>query len=57
VARAVICDMDGIIVDPERYWRDEIEAILEAAGVDDDVDSEDVLGANVYDQYDWLTDE
>jgi beta-phosphoglucomutase-like phosphatase (HAD superfamily) len=49
--------MDGIIVDPERYWRDEIEAILEAAGVDDDVDSEDVLGANVYDQYDWLTDE
>ncbi|WP_201292942.1 HAD family hydrolase [Halobacterium bonnevillei] len=57
MARAVIFDMDGVIVDSERYWRDEIEAILEAAGVGDDVDPEDVIGANVYDQYDWLTDE
>lgn len=49
--------MDGVIVDSERYWRDEIETILEEAGVADHVDPEDVIGANVYDEYDWLADD
>lgn len=49
--------MDGVIVDSEGHWAEEIEGILEEAGVGDEVDPEDVIGANVYDQYDWLADE
>ncbi|MFB6269720.1 MAG: HAD family hydrolase [Halobacterium sp.] len=56
MAHAVIFDMDGVIVDSERYWKRAVADILDEAGVGDDVDPEDVLGANVYDQYDWLAD-
>jgi HAD superfamily hydrolase (TIGR01509 family) len=54
VVNSVIFDMDGVIVDSERYWAEEVEGILDEAGVGDEVGPEDVLGANVYDQYDWL---
>lgn len=57
MASAVIFDMDGVIVDSERYWTDRIEDILQEAVVADEPEPEDVVGANVYDQYDMLDEE
>jgi beta-phosphoglucomutase-like phosphatase (HAD superfamily) len=53
---AVCFDMDGVIVDSERYWTDlEEERILPAAGVD--VSAEEITGMNYRDTYDYLDDE
>ncbi|GAD51470.1 hypothetical protein MBEHAL_0230 [Halarchaeum acidiphilum MH1-52-1] len=54
---AVVFDMDGVIVDSERYWVAEVAEILDVAVPDADVDPESVVGINVYDQYDLLADE
>jgi len=55
---AVIFDMDGVIVDTERYWVDVIEAVIDELVVDgDDLEPSDLVGINVHDQYDRLRDE
>ncbi|GAA0298770.1 HAD family phosphatase [Halarchaeum salinum] len=51
---AVVFDMDGVIVDSERYWIEEVAGILATAVPDADIDPESVVGINVYDQYDML---
>lgn len=54
---AVIFDVDGVIVDTERYWVDVIEAVIDELVVDgDDLEPSDLVGVNVHDQYDRLRD-
>lgn len=55
---AVIFDMDGVIVDTERYWKDVIERVIDELIVDgDDLEPTDLIGINVHDQYDRLREE
>jgi HAD superfamily hydrolase (TIGR01509 family) len=51
---AVLFDMDGVLVDSERYWVErEREAILPAT-VAESVDPAEITGMNVADLYDYL---
>lgn len=54
---AVIFDMDGVIVDSERYWSAVQEDILDEAVDTDAITPDDVRGMNVMDQYDHITEE
>ncbi|MGB9987834.1 HAD family hydrolase [Salarchaeum japonicum] len=55
---AVIFDMDGVIVDTERYWKGVIEQVLDELVVDgDDLEPTDLIGINVHDQYELLREE
>jgi HAD superfamily hydrolase (TIGR01509 family) len=47
--------MDGVIVDSERYWVEEMDAILDEVLDTDEVTHEDIKGVNVLDQYDQLS--
>ncbi|MFB6085195.1 MAG: HAD family hydrolase [Halodesulfurarchaeum sp.] len=56
--RAVVFDMDGVIVDTEQYWVEAEREILDAALPDGhDVDPHDITGINVHEQYGMLADE
>lgn len=56
--RAVVFDMDGVIVDTEQYWIEAEEGILAAALPDGHgVDPHDITGINVHDQYDMLAED
>ncbi|MFB6109675.1 MAG: HAD family hydrolase [Halodesulfurarchaeum sp.] len=58
MATAVVFDMDGVIVDTERYWLEAEGEILDAALPEDhDVDPRDVTGINVHEQYERLAAE
>ncbi len=55
--KAVLFDMDGVIVDSERYWVTlEEEEIFPAAGVPD-VSTEEITGMNYREVYDYLDNE
>ncbi|GGN16403.1 HAD family hydrolase [Halarchaeum nitratireducens] len=51
---AVVFDMDGVVVDSERYWVAELSEILATAVPGADLAPESVVGINVYDQYELL---
>ncbi|WP_255494066.1 HAD family phosphatase [Halarchaeum sp. CBA1220] len=51
---AVVFDMDGVVVDSEDYWREQIGDILADAVPGAEIDPARVVGINVYDQYDML---
>ncbi|MDZ7850620.1 MAG: HAD family phosphatase [Halodesulfurarchaeum sp.] len=56
--RAVVFDMDGVIVDTEQYWVEAERGILDAALPDGhDVDPHDITGINVHEQYEMLAEE
>lgn len=52
--KAVLFDMDGVIVDSERYWHEEEQTILARAVPGADVALDEITGMNVLDQYDYL---
>ncbi len=53
--KAVIFDMDGVIVQSEEHWRPAMERILEASVADaESVDPSTLVGINVLEQYDVL---
>jgi HAD superfamily hydrolase (TIGR01509 family) len=54
--RAVVFDMDGVIVDSERYWEGVMEAVIEEAVTDSDVTPADLTGVNVLDQHAMLAE-
>jgi len=54
VVRAVVFDMDGVIVDSERYWEDVMAEVIDAAITDPSVTPADLTGVNVLDQYESL---
>lgn len=54
---AVIFDMDGVIVDSERYWDAEQARILEETVESEQVTPDDLTGMNVMDQYVYLDDQ
>ncbi|MFB6292567.1 MAG: HAD family hydrolase [Candidatus Nanohaloarchaea archaeon] len=54
--KAVILDVDGVLVDSEYYWDRSRRAILREAGVPDSFDDLEVRGMNIDDQYDYLSE-
>lgn len=51
---ALLFDMDGVVVDSERYWAEREATTIFPATVDGRVDPSDVAGMNVADLYDHL---
>ncbi len=55
MTRAVVFDMDGVIVDTEQYWVAAEGEILDTAlPAGHDIDPHDITGINVHDQYEML---
>lgn len=54
---ALLFDMDGVVVDSERYWHERETDDIFPRTVDGDVDPDDVTGMNVEDLYDHLSEE
>jgi HAD superfamily hydrolase (TIGR01509 family) len=53
--RAVVFDMDGVIVDTEQYWVEAERDILDTAlPANHGVDPHDITGINVHEQYEML---